>query len=115
MNKTFMFVSVLCMALSFSSCDEAEDSRPVMMLRLRPTNTDTDESWNETFSIIKANPGCCDEVWFSTGMGYLPQDWHEDKVQRMARAMEQLKEIKVYINQLKKFLKKTAKWSLIKI
>ena len=93
MNKTFMFVSVLCMALSFCSCDEAEDSRPVMMLRLRPTNTDTDESWNETFSIIKANPGCCDEVWFSTGMGYLPVNWHEDKVERMTRAMEQLKEI----------------------
>lgn len=93
MKITFMFVSILCMAFSLVSCNADKDTRPVMMLRLRPTNTDTDKSWNETYSIIKNNPGCCDEVWFSTGMGYLPVNWHEDKVERMTRAMEQLKEI----------------------
>ena len=66
-----------------------------MMLRLRPTNTDSDQSWNETFTIIKDNPGCCDEVWFSTGMGYLPEEWHEDKVERISKAMAQLAQIGV--------------------
>ena len=66
-----------------------------MMLRLRPTNTDSDEAWNETYSIIKENPGCCDEVWFSTGMGYLPVEWHQDKVERMSKAMAQLAQIGV--------------------
>ena len=78
------------------SCQECqENERPLMMLRLRPTNTDSDEAWNDTYSIIKENPGCCDEVWFSTGMGYLPQEWHQDKVERIGRAMAQLKEIGV--------------------
>jgi hypothetical protein len=66
-----------------------------MMLRFRPTNTDTDEAWNETYKMIKDNPGCCDEVWFSTGMGYLPEQWHKEKVERMERAMAQLRELGV--------------------
>lgn len=77
----------------WSCCQRESDSRPVMMMRLRPTNTDTDEDWAATYSIIKENPGCCDEVWFSTGMGFLPEDWHKDKVARISRAMAQLKEI----------------------
>lgn len=64
-----------------------------MMLRLRPTNTDSDTAWNETFRIIKENPGCCDQVWFSTGMGYLPQQWHQDKAERMSKAFAQLEEM----------------------
>ena len=68
-------------------------SKPVMMLRLRPTNTQTQEAWDETFAIIKENPGCCDQVWFSTGMGYLSEEWHADKVARIGKAMDQLQSI----------------------
>ena len=68
-------------------------SKPVMMLRLRPTNTQTQEAWDKTFAIIKENPGCCDQVWFSTGMGYLSEEWHADKVARIGKAMDQLQSI----------------------
>ena len=92
MRKLFILA---CALMALSSCCEPtpELSHPVMMLRLRPTNTDSDENWKATFDIIKENPGCCDEVWFSTGMGYLPEDWHQDKIARMGKAMDQLKGI----------------------
>ena len=92
---SFMLICSLVMPMAFSCQECQENERPLMMLRLRPTNTDSDEAWNDTYSIIKENPGCCDEVWFSTGMGYLPQEWHQDKVERIGRAMAQLKEIGV--------------------
>lgn len=95
--KLFRFSLTVCLAMAFLSCgsfpESSDDARPVMMLRLRPTNTESDQAWHDTYSIIRDNPGCCDEVWFSTGMGYLPQQWHADKVQRMSRAMEELEEI----------------------
>ncbi len=92
MRKLFI-MSFALMALS-SCCEPApEFPHPVMMLRLRPTNTDSDENWKATFDIIKENPGCCDEVWFSTGMGYLPEEWHQDKIDRMSVAMNQLRGI----------------------
>ena len=86
----------LILAILLSSCTASPKScceHPVMMLRLRPTNTDSDKAWEETFAIIKENPGCCDQVWFSTGMGYLPQQWHDDKVERIGKAMQQLESI----------------------
>jgi len=95
MKKSYLLISLLCLASAFISCDRQNVQRPVMLLRLRPTNTDTDRAWTETYNIIKANPGCCDEVWFSTGMGFLPQEWHEDKAARMSGAFQQLDDIGV--------------------
>lgn len=98
MRNSLSFVLFLCTMVFFiSACSVSESGsdRSVMMLRLRPTNTDTDKDWENTYRIINENPGCCDEVWFSTGMGYLPVEWHTDKVQRIGNAMSQLKEIGV--------------------
>ena len=98
MRNVFKILTMLIMALSGfcqSSAAEIEDEakRPVLMLRLRPTNTDSDQAWADTYRIIKENPGCCDQVWFSTGMGYLPEEWHADKIARIAEAMKQLSNI----------------------
>ena len=93
MRKSYLIL-VLSFVTAMSLCfDLYANDRPVMMLRLRPTNTDTDEAWADTYRIIKENPGCCDEVWFSTGMGFLPQQWHLDKVARMSEAFAQLRKI----------------------
>ena len=83
-----MTLSVIYTSSAEVSVGETET--PVLMLRLRPTNTETDQAWADTYRIIKENPGCCDQVWFSTGMGYLPKEWHADKVSRIAKAMKQL-------------------------
>lgn len=92
-HSLIIFPMVICMAIGMISCTNhigVDGQNPVMMLRLRPTNTDTDQAWEDTYRIIKDNPGCCDQVWFSTGMGYLPKEWHLDKVERMSEAMRQL-------------------------
>lgn len=97
-DSIILFPVVICMIIGMISSSrqpEVGGQKPVMMLRLRPTNTDTDQAWADTYRIVKDNPGCCDQVWFSTGMGYLPQEWHEDKVERMAKAMCQLESIGV--------------------
>lgn len=90
-NLVFLLIAIL--TSSCRNCCIDTEERPVMMLRLRPTNTDSDKAWDETFAIIKENPGCCDQVWFSTGMGYLPEQWHDDKVKRIGKAMQQLESI----------------------
>ena len=95
-RSMILFPVVICVAMGMISCKDRADvcgHDPVMMLRLRPTNTDTDKAWDDTYKIIRDNPGCCDQVWFSTGMGYLPEDWHKDKVERIAKAMRQLEAI----------------------
>ena len=98
MRRLFSFVhifSTLLFMVSACTVSESGSDRSVMMLRLRPTNTDTDKDWEDTYKIICENPGCCDEVWFSTGMGYLSQDWHKDKVGRIGKAMSQLEKVGV--------------------
>ena len=95
-RSMILFPVVICVAMGMISCKDRADvcgHDSVMMLRLRPTNTDTDKAWDDTYKIIRDNPGCCDQVWFSTGMGYLPEDWHKDKVERIAKAMRQLEAI----------------------
>ncbi len=42
---------------------------PLMSMRLRANDTDTKEIWKANFKAISENPGCCDEIWFSTGTG----------------------------------------------
>lgn len=50
-------------------------NHPLLSMRLRANDTDTPENWKETFQAIASNPGCCDEIWFSTGIGVPPLEW----------------------------------------
>ena len=72
MKTLSSIVACVVVLMAMSSCgsdqkssDTSDDS--ILLLRLRGSNTETDERWNDIFSIIRENPGCCDEVWFSTG------------------------------------------------
>ena len=100
MKTLSSIVACAVVVLAMSSCgseqksfDTSDDS--ILLLRLRGSNTETDERWNEIFNIIKENPGCCDEVWFSTGLGVPPMEWHQEQAQRMVRGSEQLRAIGV--------------------
>ena len=66
---------------------------PRMALRLRAPHTATAEQWRKTYAAIAANPGCCDEVWFSTGTGVPPLDWHRAQAARIAAAADDLRKI----------------------
>ena len=66
---------------------------PVMLLRLRMPNTATEEAWNDLLAGIKANPDCCDEIWFSTGVSDIPLEAHRAHVEKLLRAKEDLSEL----------------------
>ena len=84
-------ISVLpsCQKKGTTSSSAPDD--PVMMLRLRMPNTITDENWATLLSGIRANPDCCDEVWFSTGISVPPLDVHRGHAERLIKAKEDLK------------------------
>ena len=71
----------------------SNSSFPVMQLRLRAPDTASDAAWSRTLKIIADNPGCCDEVWFSTGIGNPPLSVHAERAERIARAAEDLRDL----------------------
>ena len=69
--------------------------RPVLQLRFRSPTTGSDENWRKTYQMLAENPGCCDEVWFSTGIGVPPLECHAENAARIACAAEELRHIGV--------------------
>lgn len=53
-----------------------EGKPPCVMLRFSSAQTRSTEEWKETAKAFAENPGCCDEVWFSTGESFPGLDWH---------------------------------------
>ena len=65
--------------------------QPLMMIRLRGPHTADDAQWAKTFRALSENRAACDEVWFSTGIGFPKIGWHEAHVKRLVRYAEQLR------------------------
>ncbi len=63
----------------------------LMLIRLRGPHTADDAQWSKTFKALVANRAACDEVWFSTGIGFPKMDWHRAHAIRLARYAEQLR------------------------
>ena len=63
----------------------------LMLMRLRGPHTADDAQWAKTFKALAANRAACDEVWFSTGIGFPQMDWHRAHAARLARYAEQLR------------------------
>ncbi len=100
MTKDVILKSVLCGVLSLPVALVAGEkaavgatARPLMMIRLRAPHTADDAQWAKTFKILSENRGACDEVWFSTGIGFPKMAWHEAHVARLARYAEQLRAV----------------------
>lgn len=88
--------AIIMAAILIYSCQNKETTtsvsdEPVMLLRLRMPNTVSEENWSTLLSGIKANPECCDEIWFSTGISIPPMDVHRGHVERLIKAKEDLK------------------------
>ena len=69
----------------------AAEEPPMMMIRLRAPHTADDAQWGKTLKVLGENRGACDEVWFSTGIGFPKMEWHETHVKRLKRYAEQLR------------------------
>ena len=80
---------VMCAVSALVMSAAADES--LMLMRLRGPHTADDAQWAKTFKILKANRGACDEVWFSTGIGFPKMEWHERHVARLARYADELR------------------------
>jgi hypothetical protein len=88
-NKFTVITAVLLCMLAI----ESAGASPILQLRLRAPDITSDEAWNATREMIAANPGCCDEVWFSTGIGVPPVATHAERAKRMIRAANELRSL----------------------
>lgn len=82
-------VMIGCLAACVSI---AANPAPVLSMRLRANETDTRECWLKSFRSIAEHPGCCDEIWFSTGGGVPSLDWHRARAQVIAGAVSDVTE-----------------------
>ncbi len=84
---------LMMLALAAMGVQAVFGAVPTMSLRLRGPHTATEEQWKLTYKAIAENPGCCDEVWFSTGIGVPPLAWHRAQAARLAKAAADLRKI----------------------
>ena len=61
---------------------------PFLSMRLRANDTESIEIWRANFKAVAAHPGCCDEIWFSTGCGAPALDWHRANAAVLAEAVK---------------------------
>lgn len=90
MLKLAVTAGVWTSALLGASADMAERP-PLFMIRLRGPHTADDAPWAKTFKALAENPGCCDEVWFSTGIGLPKLEAHRAHAERLCRYAAQLR------------------------
>lgn len=91
-NSIRAVAAIFTASLAVSArCGELPGDRPMMSMRLRANECDTHETWTATFNAIAANPGCCDEIWFSTGTGAPPLEWHRQRAEVLAKAVKDVK------------------------
>ena len=86
---SLLFLSAL---LACVSCRTSNDEK-ILLLRLRMPNTCTEEGWNAILSGITDNPGCCDEIWFSTGINVPAMDVHREHAKRLNQAKKDLEKL----------------------
>ena len=67
--------------------------KPFTIQRFRATQNTSTEVWRRTFDALESNRAAADEVWFSTGIGFPPMDWHREHSARLASAAEDLRRI----------------------
>lgn len=87
-----MLCSILMSACSNKSYINKSDETPLLSLRLRQTSTESDAKWRETYQAISDNPGCCDEVWFATGITIPPLDFHREHAEILSKAKQDLEQ-----------------------
>jgi hypothetical protein len=82
--------------LSGVSCADTSASPtaapPLFAIRLRILHTADDAQWAKTFKVLCENRAACDEVWFSTGIGYPGMAWHEAHAKRLTKYAGQLRD-----------------------
>ena len=84
---------VTCMVVACAGMAGASVELPRMMLRLNSRNTFKPEQWTKALKSIAENPGCGDEVWFSTGIAFPKIEWHIEHARRLQAAAEDVRRL----------------------
>ena len=71
----------------------AEDALPFMIQRYRAPQNYAPGVWEATVEELAKHPGCADEVWFSTGVGFPPVAWHVAQAERLKRHSQDLRRL----------------------
>lgn len=89
----FSILASIALLFACSHPSAEQESDPLVMLRLRGTATYSDENWEKSYRAIKDSPGCCDEVWFSTGLGFADDETMHERAERIKHGSDQLKQL----------------------
>jgi hypothetical protein len=70
-------------------------SQPFIIIRLWPQHHASEAAVEELLREFKRHPGCCDEVWFCTEVGFPKMEAHRRSAERMTRAAERMRAAKI--------------------
>ena len=85
-------------ALVSAELELVKPDDPVVMMRFSSAQTRSREEWKRTARAFADNPGCCDEVWFSTGESFPSLDWHRRHVECVREAAEDMRRLGVAVS-----------------
>ena len=88
-----VFAAALCTAAVSVSAAAAAAEPPLFSQRLRRPHTENHGQWAKTFRLLRENRQACDEVWFSTGIGFPKIGWHEEHAARLVKYADELRAI----------------------
>ena len=86
---------VAVLAFARPGLADSAEARPLLSMRLRANDTDTLAIWEGNFKAVAAHPGCCDEIWFSTGCGVPSLDWHRARAEVIAQAARDVRTCRI--------------------
>lgn len=84
-----------------ASCRPREGERPeypVVMMRFSSAQTRSLVEWKETAKAFAENPGCCNDVWFSTGESFPSLDWHRRHMDCLKVAAADLRKLGIEVS-----------------
>ena len=85
-------------AVLFAGLLASASELPLAMLRFASVQTRSVEEWKGTARALGENPGCCQDVWFSTGESFPSVDWHRANVDRIAVAAEDVRRLGLQVS-----------------
>ena len=91
-QKTLPVAGIAVLAAS------ATAEQPLSMIRFASVQTRSTEEWKGTLKAFREHPGCCDDVWFSTGESFPSLDWHRKHLKTLAPAAEDLRRLGIGVS-----------------
>jgi len=88
-----MKVRMVLFTVAASLVCGAQALPPVVMMRFSSAQTRSLAEWKKTAAALGENPGCCNDVWFSTGESFPSVAWHREHVKCVRKAAEDVRRL----------------------